>query len=234
MKYGKTTTLLQIACILALAVTLLSGCSGGAQPTPTPELAGSDDTYTSEYLPTSYPAALNASSQLVLGTLQLEDTENAVTSGQAAALLPLWQALRAATLQSEAEIQAVLKQIEGTMTREQLQAIAAMQLTGDDLTSWAQSQGVNLEPRQGFPMLGEDGGLPPEVEERLREQFGGELPNPEERATLQAQRGKMSDEERLALRATAEAGGREFGGGLGQLSIVLNPLIGLLTQRAGA
>ena len=224
-----TTTTGRTLVALALAVAMLVGCSAaGSQP----DSAAVTSEQSGEQADTLQ--ALDRSGQLALGTLSLEETEDAVTAEQAAALLPLWQAIRSGALQSEAETHAVLKQIEGAMTSQQLAAVQTMLLTGDDLISWAQSQGVNLEPRQGFPMPGEDGGLPPEVEERLREQFGGQLPNPEEIATLQAQRGKMSDEERPALRARAEAGGREFGGGQGQLAIVLNPLIELLTQRAGA
>jgi hypothetical protein len=235
MMKRKTTPRNWIAAIaIVLVLALLAGCSS-THLSAGPELAASDEPQASAYLDTSYADALDVSGQLALGSLLLEETENALTAEQAAALLPLWQAVRSGTLQSEAETDAVWRQIQSAMTSEQMAAIQAMRLTGDDLTSWAQSQGVNLEPRQGFPMLGEDGGLPPEVEERLREQFGGELPSPEEIAALQAQRGKMSEEERQTLRATAEASGGAVGArgaGLGQWALLLDPLIELLTLRA--
>jgi hypothetical protein len=49
--------------------------------------------------------------------------------------------------------------------------------------------------------------------------------------------GDMSEEERAARRATAEASGMSFGGrgvgaGRGQLTVLAEPLIELLTQRA--
>jgi hypothetical protein len=223
MSKTRTTTIGYRLIALALAVAMLAGCSA-AQSQSDPTRVASEQAGTSE--------VLDWSAQLALGTLKLEETADAVTAEQAAALLPLWQAIRSGTLQSEAETDAVLKQIEGVMTSQQLAAIQAVQLTGEDLSSWAQDQGLNLAPRQGFPMPGEDGALPPEVEERLREQSGGELPSPEQIAELQAQRGKGSDGERGTLRDTAQARGRELGAGLGQLAFVLNPLIELLTQRS--
>ena len=78
--------------ILVLVAVVLVGCGGEATPAPADE--GSDVVYTSEALDTSYDGALDARNQLMLGTIQLEGTEDAVTPGQAKALLPLWQALR--------------------------------------------------------------------------------------------------------------------------------------------
>jgi hypothetical protein len=58
---------------------------------------------------------------------------------------------------------------------------------------------------------------------------------------MRAQFDNMSDQDREALRATAEAGGQAFGGrgglggfagGLGTVRVVLGPLIELLTARA--
>jgi hypothetical protein len=180
---------------------------------------------------------LDRDGQLALGTLRLEDSENAVTVEQASALLPLWQAIRSGSLQSEAETEAVLDQIEGQMTSQQLAAIQAMRLSPDDLLSWAQTQGVNLDAGQGLRAMGAGGELPPEVQERLLEQSGGEMPSPEQLAEMRAQRENMSDEERQAMRDSAEASGRAFGGagpGLGQWAAVLNPLIELLGERAAA
>ncbi len=98
--------------------------------------------YTSAVLVTSYENALPANSQLALGTLRLEGTKDAVTPAQAKTLLPLWQAIQNGVLQNDAETNAVLKQIEGTMTAEQLAAIAAMQLTTEDMMAYAQENGL--------------------------------------------------------------------------------------------
>lgn len=235
-----------VGLVLAIVAVVLAGC-GAEEATPATVDEGSGVVYASEALDTSYDGALDASTQLVLGTIQLEGTENAVTPGQAAALLPLWQALRGGVT-VQAEMTAVLKQIEGTMTSEQLGAIVAMQLTQEDLRAWMEEQGVG--PGGGFP--GADGGqeVSPELRATRQAEFGsGEVPS--EMATRRAEMENMSDEERAAFRATAQAGGGFPGGseggagggfpggpgggagrGAGQFGILLNPLIELLTQRA--
>jgi hypothetical protein len=227
MKKTRTTTIGYTLLALALAVAMLAGCSAAeSQPNPTP--VASEQSGDSQ--------VLDRSGKLALGTLRLEETADAVTAEQATAMLPLWQAIRSGSLQSEAETGAVLKQIEGAMTSAQLAAIQAMQLTGEDLTSWAQDQGFNLAPAQGFTPPEESGELPEELQERLREQFGGQMPSAEQLEAMRAQRGNLSEEEREAVRATAEAGGRAFGAagaGRGGAFMILNPLIVLLTERAG-
>jgi hypothetical protein len=186
---------------------------------------GGGTTYTSAVLDASYPGALSMGSQLALGTLQLEETENSVTPEQATALLPLWQALQGGVT-AQAEVDAVLKQIEGVMTSEQLAAIAAKQLTQDDL------RGLGIPPGGGSGQ----GLSPDEQATRQAERGGGEMPP--EVATRRAEMENMSEEEREALRATAQAGGMSggpggrAGGGQGQFIIMLDPLIELLTQRA--
>jgi hypothetical protein len=217
---------------------------------------GGSETYVSKVLDTSYSDALNASTQLALGTLQLEGTGSAVTPEQAAALLPLWRALRGGVT-AQAEIDAVLKQIEGTMSQEQLAAIAAMRLTREGLQTWMEEQGMGgpggFPPAMGgTPVPGQAPGtgggqdVSPEVRATRQAEFGGgEVPP--EMATRQAEFENMSEEEREALRATMQAGGGPAGGpgagggagapggrgGGGQFMMLLNPLIELLTQRAG-
>lgn len=210
-------------------VTVLAGCSRGQA---TPANTGSSQSYTSAYLNTSYPNALDVSSQLALGTLQLEETENAVTPEQAKTLLPLWQALQGGVT-AQAEINAVLKQIEKTMTPEQLQTIAAMQLTQEDLQAWMQEQGLQIPGGPG-------GGLPTPGAMATRPAWSGEGEMPPEIATRRAEFENMGEEERAAMRATAQAGGGipgrpggVSGAGGRQLMILLNPLIELLKTRAG-
>lgn len=216
--------------ILAISVTVLAGC-GGEQATPAPADIGSSGTYTSAVLDTSYPDALDVRSQLALGTIQLEEAENGVTPEQATALLPLWQALQGGVT-AQAEVDAVLAQIEGTMTSEQLAAITAMQLTQDDLRAWAQSQGLGVPPGGGAGRMGGGQELSPEERAtRQAERGGGREPSPE-MATRRAEFESLSEEEREALRATIEAGGGRAGARPGQSTILLDPLIELLTQRA--
>jgi len=222
--------LLCITLIAVLVVTTLAGCAGG-EATPAPTDAGGSETDTGAAVDTSYANALDVGSQLALGTIRLEETENGVTPEQAAALLPLWQAIQAGTLQGETETNAVLKQIERVMTPEQLAAIAALQSTWDDLQAWAESQGVSLGPS------------PEEIAARQAE--GGQELSPEAQATRQAMGegggsgsgADLSEEERAAKRATAEASGTSFGsggsgGGAGQSTVLTESLIELLTLRA--
>jgi hypothetical protein len=123
------------------------------------------------------------------------------------------QTMKQGGVTAQAEVDAVLKQIEGTRTQEQLEAIAAMQLRQKDLWVWMQEQGLG----------------------RLS---GGEMPP--EMATRMAEFQGMSEEEREAARATMQAGGGMPGrpGAPGEASgrqfvILLNPLIELLEARAG-
>ena len=147
--------------LITLTLTLvLAACSGGATPAP----ASAPDTYVSPNLDTSYEGALAARNQLALGTLELAGTPNAVTPEQAAALLPLWQALlstQKSGAAAQAEVSALLSQIEGAMTAEQLAAIRAMQLTQTDLQDWAAANGITLGSGNGQPGSGQ--GLSPEA-----------------------------------------------------------------------
>ena len=222
-----------VGLVLVLVVTVLAACGGG-QATPTPESVsiGGSETHASAVLDTSYSGALDVGSQLALGAIRLEETENGVTPQQATALLPLWQAIQGETLQGEAETSAVLKQIEGHLLPDQLAAITAMQLTQDDLLAWAQSQGLSL-------------GISPEERATRQAEGGGQELSAEEQAVRQAtgggqgamKGGGLSQEEIEAMRATAEASGMSAGrsradAGAGQFTILLEPLVELLTQRA--
>ncbi len=238
---GKTAAVLLLPAILVLLI--LSGCGGEVTPTP----ASLAEAYVSTNLDTSYEGALPASTQLLLGTMMLEGTTNAVTPEEARTLLPLWQALQSGAAQGAAEVNAVLGQIERAMTAEQLQAIAALQLTSEDLSAWAQERGMDMGQRPGGP-----GGTPgagpwgtPGAWPRGTPGPGGPggFGDPQARETMRAGFDAMSEEERAQLMATMQAGGVPggFGGRTGQVRIetgqfrfLLPPLIELLTQRAGS
>jgi hypothetical protein len=106
--------------------------------------------------------ALSPSGQLSLGTLMLEDTELAVTLTQAEELLPLWQmlgALQESSTASSLEVEAVLDQIEGAMTAEQLAAIEEM----DQGQMQALAQEMGTGEQQGTETSEGGGSPPPEV-----------------------------------------------------------------------
>jgi TolB protein len=93
----------------------------------------------------------------------LEETPQAVTAEQAQELLPLWQMLR--TLQqsdtaAQVEIEAVLKQIQGAMTPEQLAAIKGMDLTLASMRTMAQELGLGIGGGEGSSG-GQEGGFRP-------------------------------------------------------------------------
>jgi hypothetical protein len=95
---------------------------------------------------------LSKVNMLLVGTLKLDGTDQAVSSEQAATLLPLWQAYRSLSTSqtaAQAEVDSLLKQIESTMTADQMQAITAMNLTSNDMIQLMQSLG-SVGP-QGTP-----------------------------------------------------------------------------------
>jgi hypothetical protein len=166
--------------VLALAVT---SC-GSPQEASDAAASVLDDTYTD---------ALSIRSQLVLGTLKLDETDLAVTPAQAAELLPLWQAsrnlARSGTGATE-EVNAVLEQIQAAMTPEQLAAIAEFKLTRADNQELSQALGLSAGTGEGS---GGGGGQ-------------GQNLSAEERATRQAEkeeRGTVGASEALLDRLIA-------------------------------
>jgi hypothetical protein len=90
---------------------------------------------------------LSGSTLLLLGTLKLDGTDQAVTAEQAKELLSLWQvyqSLSTSGTAAQAEITALEKQIEETMTKEQMQAIQAMNLTQQDSFAIMQEMGLGM------------------------------------------------------------------------------------------
>ena len=88
---------------------------------------------------------LSLTAQLVIGTFKLEGTANVVTAAQATQLIPLWQAydqLLSSNTAAQAEIDAVVTQIQTTMTPAQVQAITAMKLTRQDEFTTMSSLGL--------------------------------------------------------------------------------------------
>lgn len=178
--------------LLLASVILLSACGSTGTETNSeqnPEVQPQNGT----------ASEMPLSTKLAIGTLKLEDTEFAIASDQASELLPLWQVLRTLTTSDAAareEIDAILEQIQETMTADQLQAIDEMGLTNEIVFATMQEMGlvqqqVNAsgtpQPRgnfqggggQGIPGNGPGGGG-----------FGGEggQLSPEQIATAQARR----------------------------------------------
>ena len=154
--------------LLSLLSLLLSACAGTSSGSASNADPSQPDSQTAASQVLSQPL------QLAIGTLKLEDTSLSIDANQAAALLPLWQAYNSLSTSSTAaqvEVDAVLGQIEESMTAEQLKVIDDMQLTGASIGEVFQSLGLDT----GF---GRQGG------------FSG-TPDPERLATLQASGGGL-------------------------------------------
>lgn len=118
---------------LIMLVLILLAVIGTACSQITPNTSGSN------------AQSLTQAGQLLVGTIKLEGTKNAVDAQEAAALLPLWQAYRqltTSTTTAQAEMTAVVYQIQSTMTATQIQAIKSMNLNQQDLSSAISSLGV--------------------------------------------------------------------------------------------
>jgi hypothetical protein len=112
-----------------MCVLLLAACGGAAEESAATETVGLNE---------DYPDALPIGVQLALGSFSLEETDLAIDEAQAAELLPLWQAyqtLSTSDKAADAEVTAVLNQIQDTMTVEQIETISAMELTAEDITT---------------------------------------------------------------------------------------------------
>jgi hypothetical protein len=99
--------------------------------------------------------------QLALGTFKLEETDYPITAEQAQKLLPLWKAARSlgrSDTSATQEIDAVVKQIQKTLTPEQTKAIQEMKLTFQDMGAIAQKLGIEIGRGGGF------GNLSPEMQ----------------------------------------------------------------------
>ncbi len=93
-------------------------------------------------------AELPSAALIPIGTMMLEDSPLAVDSTQAADLLPLWKAYRSlveSETSSSVEIEALLGQIENTMTDVQLQAIADMNLSRENMFGMMEELGLDVE-----------------------------------------------------------------------------------------
>jgi len=93
---------------------------------------------------TSKTKSFAGQSELIVGIIKLEDTDQAVTAKQASEPLPLWEVmnvLAASDTSAQVEIDATVRQIKETLTPAQIQAIANMKLTEQDIAAY--EQGLN-------------------------------------------------------------------------------------------
>ena len=105
-------------------------------------------------LSTDYENALSVPMQLAIGTFKFESAANKIDANTANGLLPLWKAVRSLSSNSTAapqELEALYKQIQKTMTPEQVAAISAMHITQEDMAQVAQAMGMSFGGGGGGP-----------------------------------------------------------------------------------
>ena len=190
----------------------------------------------------SFEGVLPPTNQMMLGILRLEDTEHAVTSAQAAAMLPLWQALQSGSIQNQSERVAILRQLEGQFTQPQVEAISALHLTFADMNDWAEANGIE-RPQFGQGGQGSQGGQGRQSAAAGRGGPGGIFADmsEEERAAFRQEMQNMSPEQRserlqelgVEIPANAGAAGPQAGPRAGaRFGILMTPLIDLLQAPA--
>jgi hypothetical protein len=136
--------------------------------------------------------ALPVETQLILGTLLLEGTDQAVDAKQAAVLLPLWEQwhdMNRSNAAAPGDRDTLLAQIQSAMTEKQIQAIAAMNLTLQDVFTYIEKNGVGFSPQTtGTPEGPNPGGTPPPDNDDLPGSGFDQTQtlSPEELATLQS------------------------------------------------
>ncbi len=132
MKKSNLHKIIVLPILFILVSVLMAGCSS----------ASATD---------SASSGLSTASQLALGILKLESTSNAMTASQAQQLLTLWegyQAISNSDTVSQVELEALVKQIQGTLTTDQVKAIDAMNLTDQALSATLSTLGGNATTSQ--------------------------------------------------------------------------------------
>jgi hypothetical protein len=132
---GKTMKRTMLSILLLFALTM-AACGNTGSGSETDSTQATD---------------LSIEMKLVVGTLKLEGTDQAVTGEQAGELLVMWQVyqeLSSSDTAAQAEIDGLVEQIRETMTTEQMKAITAMNLTQQDVFALIQEQGAGMASSQ--------------------------------------------------------------------------------------
>jgi hypothetical protein len=142
----KRTILLIISIVLLLGITTSCNTIGSKTNTSNDE-SSPNSTGNQQPSPLNGEEEMSIQIQLVFGTFKLEETDLAVTPEQAEELLPLWKAANSLSDSdnvSTVELEAVFKQIEETMTAEQMEAIEAMEFSFDEMRSLMEDAGIEI------------------------------------------------------------------------------------------
>lgn len=111
---------------------------------------------------------MSIETELVVGTIKLEETDQTVTNEQAKELVTMWQVYEAlinSETTAQAEVDSLMDQVQETMTADQLKTITAMNLTQQDAVALIQEKGLTTEQIQvndsSSNSLQTDGGFSP-------------------------------------------------------------------------
>jgi hypothetical protein len=199
MKTKKEIFMRKITLTLTLVtlVLILSACGEAASEGSAPQTSDEAREF-------SMPPEM----ALMVGTVKLDETEYVIQSDQAAELIPLWKALRSLSeseTASSVEVEALINQIEDTMTDEQMDVITAMELSMEDTRAVQEQLGIeggmgggNMDPEMQatmqaasesgeMPAGGPGGGMGPGGGQGPS--GGGAEMNPAARETAMAERG---------------------------------------------
>jgi hypothetical protein len=186
----------------------------------------------------SNPSQMPLEQKLAIGTLKLEGTPQAVTAKEATDLLPLWQAVKSLSANSNtapSEITAVYKQIEGVMTPDQTQTIQKMTWTQQDLQALMTQYGIQFGSAQGGQTLTADQRATRTAQFQSRNPnggaggFGGQGGVPGGAGGFGGQGGTGGTS---TAQRTPQPGQASRRGGMGMNSMLVDPLIKLLQTRA--
>ena len=140
---------------LVLSALFLTGCTSAPNITRSAGASAAD---------------LPSEAKLALGTLNLEDTDYAITSEQAKELLPMFyvlQELNDSSASVQEETDGLISQIQETLTKDQIQAIDDMSLSMQDVLAITQTSSTKSGPTDASSASsasgGGAGGLPPDA-----------------------------------------------------------------------
>lgn len=135
------------ATAIAEAVSTSQAATASVEQLPTEKSA------TTTILNSDYENAAPVLMQLIVGLYQLESTDQAITTDQATSLLSLLTSLKdtyADNTLTQEQIDSFVEQALSVLTPEQIQAIAAMQITQETAMAAMQGLGISLGgPGQG-------------------------------------------------------------------------------------
>jgi hypothetical protein len=122
--------------LICLLLAGLSGCAAQTTPTGGPGAAGTGEAV----------SGLSTLNKMAVGVFKLDGSANDLSAEQAQQMLVLWQAyvqLTDSDTTATQEKEAVVSQIQSTLTSEQLAAIEALNLRARDVNDLMQEKGLS-------------------------------------------------------------------------------------------